>query len=351
MPGPKKKTSTSPRARRPAAPSPAAKPAPTRLRSAQPRALVLIDNHPLQRAAWAEFHTARKRHEKAARDLHRHEEIDRPAYDTWLHRTFPVWVTTLRDLYAEVSRKNHQVQTVIWMAEMTGRSLKKLWREQKEYEANPEADEPDDSAKSENSANTGDPDNASRNTDNDDFDNDFFNDDSRRSDKSSRSSSHRSSAPPPTPSAKDIYRRLVQHLHPDRGGDWTPARQRLWHEVQQAWAAGDADWLARLEVEWETANEVLGPDSPVSRLRRAITELIAARRDLERKLRDYRRSPHWRFTLSEKSRHLLHARTYANFRHDVEILQQQLNHLNRTIAAWEKDDRPRRHTHARKRSF
>jgi hypothetical protein len=329
MPGPKKKTSPAPRR--------------TSATTPRPRALILIDNRPLQRAAWAEFHTARKRHEKAARDLHRHEEIDRPAYDTWLYRTFPVWVTTLRELYAEVSTKSRQVRTVIALAEMTGRSLKKLWREQKEYEANPEAfdDEDDNASDSKNSHSDQDNQHSSHSRDADD---DFFNDDPRRSRDSAR---HASSAPPPSQSAKDIYRRLVQHLHPDRGGDWTPARQRLWHEVQQAWAAADADWLARLEVEWDTANEVLGPDSPVSRLRRAITELIAARRDTERKLREYRQSPHWRFTLSEKKRHLLHARTYANFRHDVEILQQQLNHLNRTIAAWEKDGRPQRHTHAR----
>jgi hypothetical protein len=94
-------------------------------------------------------------------------------------------------------------------------------------------------------------------------------------------------------------------------------------------------------VEWETANEILSPESPISRLRRAISELLAARRDIERKLREYRREPQWRFTLSEKKRHILHARTYANFRHDVHLLQEQLNHLNRTIAAWEKEDAPR----------
>ncbi|ATC62935.1 hypothetical protein CMV30_02580 [Nibricoccus aquaticus] len=339
MPGQKKNPSSSPRLRRPAASASVAKSAATRdAKSSRSRALLLIDNRPLQRAAWAEFHTARKRHEKAARDLHRHEEIDRPAYDAWLHRTFPVWVTTLRDLYAEVSTKSHQVRTVIFLAETTGRSLKKLWHEQKERAANPDAfnDEDDSDSNdpdSQKSSADHDPHDSSRDSDEDPFD-DFFHDDPRSSRQSHRSAS---SAPAPGPSAKDIYRRLVQHLHPDRGGVWTPARQRLWHEVQQAWAAADADWLARLEVEWETANEVLGPDSPVSRLRRAITELIAARRDTERKLRKYRHSPHWRFTLSEKTRHLLHARTYANFRHDVEILQQQLNHLNRTIAAWEKD--------------
>ena len=43
---------------------------------------------------------------------------------------------------------------------------------------------------------------------------------------------------------------MLRRLHPDRGGPWTNARQQLWHEVQKAWAVGDADWLARLPTLW-----------------------------------------------------------------------------------------------------
>ena len=44
-------------------------------------ALMVIDHERLQGAAWAEFHTVQKRLEKTTRDLHRHEEIDVPAYE------------------------------------------------------------------------------------------------------------------------------------------------------------------------------------------------------------------------------------------------------------------------------
>jgi hypothetical protein len=136
--------------------------------------------------------------------------------------------------------------------------------------------------------------------------------------------------------AKEVYRRLVQRLHPDRGGEWTEARKRLWHEVQAAWANGDVDWLVRLEVEWEAAHEVLGPGSPIGRLRQAIAGIDAARRDTERKLRSYRRSAPWRFTLSEKKREILRRVTEDDMRNDLEYLQQQLAYFNATIAAWEK---------------
>jgi hypothetical protein len=101
------------------------------------------------------------------------------------------------------------------------------------------------------------------------------------------------------------------------------------------------DWLSRLEIEWETANEVLGPTSPVSRLRRAIEELHAARRDTERKLREYRRSFQWRFTLDEAKRQVLHRKAEASFEHDIAYLQRQLAYLKSIIAAWE-NTRPRR---------
>lgn len=313
------------------------------------RALLVIDNAPLQEAAWMEFHEARRRLDKVARDLHRHEQIDVPAYNEWLHLTFPIYITTLRELHQEVSNKGRQVQAVQALAALTGRSLKKLWREQKEYEADPEAFE----ARF-NSASAGDrADDDPRAEDGDDF----FDDDDRHGRSSRPRFGHGfdsafPSQPPvrSTREARDIYRRLVQRLHPDRGGEFTPARQRLWHEVQQAWAAGDADWLSRLEVEWETANDVLGPNSPLSRLRRAIEELRAARRDTERKLRDYRDSFPWRFSLSAKKRALLHRPTEANFKHDIDFLQRQLAYLNATIAAWE-DSRSSRRRNGRVPAF
>jgi hypothetical protein len=101
-------------------------------------ALMVIDHERLQSAAWAEFHTAQKRLEKTTRDLHRHEEIDVPAYESWLHRTFPIQVTTLRELHAQVIMKGRKIQEVQAQAMYSGGSLKRLWRQQKEREANPE---------------------------------------------------------------------------------------------------------------------------------------------------------------------------------------------------------------------
>ena len=278
---------------------------------------------------------------------------NRPAYDTWLHRTFPTFVSRLRELHAEVFAKAQRVEAAQAAAFFTGRSVRKIWREQRDREANPAAHGPEPDA-----ANEAGWEDAARD---DPFgtDDDFFADDDRNPNARSRRpwedafEPRRPAAPAPRPSeeARDVYRRLVQLLHPDRGGEWTAARQRLWHEVQQAWAAADADWLARLEVEWEAAHDLLTPASPLSRLRIAIAEFHAARRDTERKLRAYRGSPPWRFTLTEKKREQLHRRTGANFQHDIGFLERQLAHLDATIATWEKPPASRRRPRAQHLDF
>src|SRR5207247_7519930 len=44
---------------------------------------------------------------------------------------------------------------------------------------------------------------------------------------------------------KEIYRRLVRRLHPDLRADGDATVSSLWHEVQEAYAAGD---VARMEL-------------------------------------------------------------------------------------------------------
>jgi hypothetical protein len=308
------------------------------------RTLVVIDNRPLQQAAWSEFHAARKRLEKATRDLQRHEESDSPAYQTWLHHTWPVIITELRELSAQIDRKEQEVERAQYMAAMSGRSIKKIWKEHLEFVADPEAfakkypppPEPPPRAESTSSK---DPTRHDPDSEFEDFFEGLFGDFGEKWGGQGADGFGNplfgGRAEAPKAEAKEIYRKLVQHLHPDRGGEWTPARERLWHEVQQAWAARDVDWLTRLEMDWEIANDTVRADSSPGRLKRAIADLDASRRDTERRLRDYRRLYSWRFTLAEKKRSALSRKVEDSLVMDLKQLRQQLAYLNSTIASWE----------------
>lgn len=139
----------------------------------------------------------------------------------------------------------------------------------------------------------------------------------------------------PEEEAKEIYRRLVQQLHPDRGGEWTARREALWHEVQRAWDLRDADWLSRLEAELEIVAETLSVQSALGRLYTALREIEAARRDTERKLRQYRKTPAWRFTL--RPREPAEAQTLASSLRDERAhLESRLANLEAIFARWEK---------------
>jgi ribosomal protein S21 len=280
-------------------------------------ALAVIDDQPLRDAAWQEFQALRRRLEDATRQLHQHEEVDVPAFEAWKHRTFPLHLTALRELEREVFTKAGRVQEVEARAAHTGRSVKRVWQEAQDARAASPGDRAPPA------------------------DNDEEEPTSRRR-QARLEDFFPEPAAKPARAAREIYRRLVQRLHPDHGGEWTPARQQLWHQVQAAWDAGDVDWLARLEIEWETAHDELGPQSPLSRLRAAVEELHAAERDLEHKFDLYQHSPAWHFTEAEGDLKDLERRVEAQLGRDYRSLRAHLRELNATIELWEEDwTRPR----------
>lgn len=278
--------------------------------------MLVIDDQRLRDEAWRAFQELQRRLEEASRELHEHEEVDVPAFEAWKHRTFPLHLTALRELEREVFTKAQRVHEVEARAAHTGRSVKRVWQEAREGRATPATERPRAADDEEEQP---PPRRQARLED-------FFPE----------------PGPKPARAARDIYRRLVQRLHPDHSGEWTPARQQLWHQVQAAWQAGDVDWLARLEVEWEAAHDVLGRHAPLSRLRAAVEELHAAERDLEHKFDLYHRSPAWHFTRTDGDRKALERRVETQLGRDYRALRGELRELNATIELWEEDwTRPR----------
>lgn len=330
------------------------------------RALLVVDNRPLQQAAWKQLTAARKRLAKATADLHRHENTDEPAFLAWTATSFPTLLTELRELAARFAEKDRLIASIEHEACCSGRTPAEVWHRRRNpapETAGADSGPTDPWDEPFGPSNPGgEPDDEPFGSEQyDDFMDAFFAEQgvdpadpeaarSRESIGGFLGFGPGKNAPPADDPAREIYRRLVQQLHPDRGGEWTPARARLWHEVQQAWAAHDLDWLARLEVEWETATEVLGPGSPVGRLVAALHEIDYARRDADRRVRLYRKHPAWRFSALADRRPVLARRTESELRDQIEQLRCSLLEIEDTLAFWEQSYPPRRKSRARRKS-
>ncbi len=291
-------------------------------------ALISIDSRPLQAAAWRKLALARKRLGRVTSDLHRHEQVDVPAYEAWTLSCGAALISELRDLALQCQTKTALIAEVERHAWLQGRPPALVWQHYKRTGEFGDPVEVEDAGGREAEEDDLLEDMAQAFFDGDDLED--FDDDPRV-----RDLGRPSFTTPDEAEAKEIYRRLVQRLHPDRGGTWSRHRQELWHQVQRAWEARDAGWLARLEAEFELETDVLTVESPLGRLYTAIREIDAARRATERKLRGFRHTPAWQFTKRPPTPEDRRALRAALLDHREQLLA-ALAHLEATLSRWER---------------
>src|ERR1044071_5484436 len=94
------------------------------------------------------------------------------------------------------------------------------------------------------------------------------------------------------PRIKEIYRRLVRRLHPDLRADGDATVSSLWHEVQDAYAAGD---VARMELllALSDLSDAPGASTTLSHMRSVLRELTRSVRALELNLVEAKRADSW----------------------------------------------------------
>jgi hypothetical protein len=131
---------------------------------------------------------------------------------------------------------------------------------------------------------------------------------------------------------KELYRRLVRRLHPDLRADGSAAVSGLWHEVQEAYGAGD---VARMELllalsDIETRRTVSQSLSQMHALR---AELERALRALEKSLLEAEGEDAWNFARLGPSADL-QVRVERQLKSDLAERMQRLDLLTRTIAEW-----------------
>ena len=310
------------------------------------RALVLIDEGPIRRAALADYLALEREAAKLRAQIERFETVDCPAYERWDARTFGPLLTELRDLGAALGEKRRVLDAiedeVLWSGCSELAAYRRVMKLLDEPPPGPDADE-DFSRDRDDGGDREDP----------DFSGEaggmfggsdlppgvtaahfermsaaekrsfraFFEtmadlyaamtgqpapslDEALERDRHKRGGGGPRHQPAPAQPAvkrgadrlKELYRKVVRQLHPDANGEFAPRERELWHEVQAAYQARD---LERLEA--VAARVELGGDAAASArtsvgvLLRITREMREALQSVRRQLGRAKKQPAWRF--------------------------------------------------------
>ncbi len=137
---------------------------------------------------------------------------------------------------------------------------------------------------------------------------------------------------PVDPRVRELYRRLVRRLHPDLRADGSAAASALWHEVQEAYAAGD---IARMEILLALSDIEANrtAEQTVSQMQTVLVELERALRALEKSLQEAENEDAWDFA-RRGANPSLHTRVERQLKADLAHRTQRLAILNQVIAEW-----------------
>jgi hypothetical protein len=142
------------------------------------------------------------------------------------------------------------------------------------------------------------------------------------------------------PRLKELYRRLVRRLHPDLRADGSAAVSALWHEVQEAYAAGE---VARMEILLALSDieAKRTADQSLSQMHALLAELERAWRALEKSLREAEGEDAWDFARIGPNAEL-RRRVERELKSDLAGRARRLDLLTKTIAEWARGPAPNR---------
>lgn len=141
---------------------------------------------------------------------------------------------------------------------------------------------------------------------------------------------------PPKPAAdrvKELYRLLVRRLHPDMRADNNAEVSAIWHDVQEAYAAGNVERLEMLLAFTDIQSNTAGEHTSLFQMQSVLAELRDAFTALQRTLRAAKKDPAWNFARSGNR-----SRMEERMRQEMETTlawhEDQLRQLEALIAQW-----------------
>ena len=321
------------------------------------RQVVLLDQEPLRRRAASECSRQMARLEKAKAEWKRFMSEDKSAFDRWMAATFGTMLSRLREIEALVREKEMLVREV--EAEMFfggARNPRTAYaRVQRRRDDPPETDPQGRQSNPPGQDGFG----ASSFDDIPETEQDLLFEDflhvvmgmnpDRMSDRKyeqmfadfkahmlgqERPQPPAAATPPPPQSrAKELYRLLVRRLHPDTKADRNVGVSALWHEVQEAYSAGNVERLEMLLAMTDIQANEAGDHTSLFQMRSVLKELRRSFNALQCNLRDAQRDPAWNFG-RRQDRSALAKRVRGELESKLEWNARELRQMEAMISSW-----------------
>ncbi len=347
---------------------------------------MLIDQTPFRQRAAADCSAAMAQLEEARRGWHRFERKDKPAFARWRAREFGALLSRARDVETQI----RDCQAIVHEVEMEMRrgfqDAHSAYQRVMARRADPAAAAPEEKPRAARQAegprklsdfekealfqewvkrslgtNPDKMDDEAYSTTFEAFKSHMFRapaeeakpnpgNRQRRREEPSRPETGRSASDEEVdPRIKELYRRLVRRLHPDLRADGSAAVSALWHEVQEAYAAGD---VARMEILLALSDIQTnrGTGQTLSQLRALRAELERALWALEKSLLEAEGEEAWDFARRGAGADL-RLRVERQLKMDLAARSQRLDLLRRTLAEWAQGPAANRQVLLRREAF
>jgi len=146
---------------------------------------------------------------------------------------------------------------------------------------------------------------------------------------------------PETARIKELYRQLVRRLHPDVRTDGSPSATALWHEVQDAYSAGNLERLETLFALSELTEATVSSGTSLHQLRSAFKELRRSVQSVLRSLSSAKKDPAWNFGATTDHT-ALRTQIEREIKRDRAVQLEVLAEMEALIASWEQPNRKRK---------
>jgi len=337
-------------------------PEPRFVKLSSDRRIILLDQEPLRAEAGRAARKKIGEMEKLSSSLEEFEKTILPAYTRWEEETLGPLLAEERQLNAKIDHLEHLLSTASLEALFTGRDPSEIYadiaREQQEWEERQAGGEPDRSESEPEPEPEEDPDAKREFTDEerefrsyvryaigedpDYFDkrqykklfNEYREWKKRREEDCGSATQKKQDIPA---RVKELYRVLVRRLHPDTGKSRNdPNTQRLWHDLQNAYAAMDVERLEVLLALTDLHESGSAIRSTLYHLRKIAKEMERTVRDLKNRFREARSSPAWQFWHAD-NRQKVGAKMRAAVEARIRDAKNHIATLEQQIDFWKQD--------------